>query len=76
MGRTCFSTSIIECKSYTRYFKASGGFNIPIPMYKSFTIWAGIYGCLNSVEKLRPVSPLRGDGCASRFATEERTNIP
>ena len=21
------------------------------------TIWAGIYGCLNSVEKLRPVSP-------------------
>ena len=44
------------------------------------TIWAGIYGCLNSVEKLRPVSPThhtqkRGDGCASRIATEERTNI-
>ena len=40
--------------------------------------WARIYGCLNSVEKLRSVSPShkqRGDGCASRFATEERTNI-
>ena len=44
------------------------------------TIWAGIYGCLNSVEKLRPVSPThnteeRGDGCASGIATQERTNI-
>ncbi len=44
------------------------------------TIWAGIYGCLNSVEILRPVSPThhtqkRGDGCASGIATQERTNI-
>ena len=30
--------------------------DFPLVLF-SLTIWAGIYGCLNSVEKLRPVSP-------------------